>query len=138
MKSKFIKILLLQILLITPLYSYTGGIRIAWDYKTLTKVFTPHAGYARMIRLQNGDILCSFGHGGNANVICSLDNGKTWQDHVRAVYPNGDILPEVPELLQLQNGWILLGYNPRPRHNNTDPSIKSLLPYEAKLLKIPR
>jgi len=120
--KKIILLLVIVTVFTNILFAYTGGIRIAWDYKTLTKVFSPHAGYARMIRLQNGDILCSFGHGGNANVIRSLDDGKTWQDHYAAVYPSGDILPEVPELLQLQNGWILLAYNPRPRYENTDPA----------------
>lgn len=101
-------------------YGYTEGIRVAWDYTTLTTVFTPHGWYSRMIRLENDDLLCSFVNLGIASVSRSTDNGLTWQEAIPAVYPENGIVPEVPELLQLQNGSILLAYNPRPPHDNTD------------------
>src|SRR5699024_12740322 len=39
---------------------YTEGIRIGWDYSTLTRVYDGPVSYPRIIRLQNGDLLCAF------------------------------------------------------------------------------
>ncbi len=88
----------------------------------MSQVYSPHGWYPRMIRLQNGDIISSFVHNGDAYVRHSSDNGVTWKTPIMAVPKVNDIAAEVPEILQLNNGWILLATNPRPI--NIDPSKK--------------
>jgi len=85
---------------------------IAWDKSTLVLVHKGGA-YARMIRLQDGDILCCFEYKGMAWVRRSSDNGKTWAEPIEvAKAPSGSA--SNPELLQLANGWVLFFYNERP------------------------
>ena len=50
---------------------------IRWDRSTLTLV-AERAGYGRMIRLTDGDILCAFGRRGSVCTSRRRDNGKTW------------------------------------------------------------
>ena len=85
---------------------------IVWDKSTLVLV---HKGgsYARMVRVEGGDILCSFEYQGKAWVRRSSDNGKTWGEPTEvAKAPSGSA--SNPELLQLKNGWVLFFYNERP------------------------
>ena len=127
MKRQFLRVAFFQIIfsmvvLVPSLSAYQGGIRIAWDYSTAVKIFGPHAGYSRIIRLSNDDLLCSFFYNGSAQVTRSTDNGKTWQPHTTAAFWENDIAADVPELLQLQNSRVLLAYNLRPSWQNSDPS----------------
>ncbi|MCX7015791.1 MAG: sialidase family protein, partial [Candidatus Sumerlaeota bacterium] len=57
----------------------TPPARIEWNPQTRALV-APGGGYARMIRLQNGDILCGYARQGKIYVSTSRDNGKTWAD----------------------------------------------------------
>lgn len=100
---------------------YTEGIRIAWDYSTLTRVYDGTVFYPRMIRLQNDELLCAFESEGAIHISRSHDEGKSWSDGMMVAPANGEIKAAVPELLQLNNGHILLAYNTRPPQDNADP-----------------
>ncbi len=85
---------------------------IVWDSGTLVQI---HRGgtYPRLIRLMNGDILCTFEDKDKSWVTRSSNNGRSWKEPVlSAENPHG--CAANPELLQLRNGWILLLYNDRP------------------------
>jgi hypothetical protein len=87
--------------------------RLAWDPATLTLV---QAGgvYGRMVRLPNQQILCSYERGSRIYVRPSRDEGRTWEQETPvAAYQFGGAAN--PEMLVLQNGWILLSDNERPR-----------------------
>ena len=90
-----------------------AGKTIVWDKSTLVEV-QRGGGYPRMIRLKSGDLLACFELRGKACVRPSADNGRTWGDLVEvASAPSGPA--SNPELLQLDNGWVLLMYNERPQ-----------------------
>ncbi len=94
----------------TPVPDYD---RIEWNPDTLVLV-EPHAGYARMIRLDNGDILCCYNRGGRVWVKSSRDDGRVWGfPTLVAEYEFG--VATNPELLQLACGTVLCAYNERPR-----------------------
>lgn len=88
------------------------GPRIEWDERTLVRVQS--GTYGRMIRLRDGDILCSYEGNGNAWVCRSRDNGRTWS-RPTLVKQIPYAFAANPELLQLRSGPILLFYNQRPR-----------------------
>jgi hypothetical protein len=86
---------------------------IAWDTNTLVLV-QAGAGYARMIRLQDGRILCCYQRGRKAWVKASSDNGRTWgPPTLVAEYEFG--VAANPELLQLADETVLCAYNERPK-----------------------
>lgn len=88
------------------------GSRIFWDTATKTTVF-PHGGYARMIQLQDGRLMAVTENGG-IDISFSGNMGSTWSSQTKIV-TNPAGLPEcVPDLIQLADGTILVGYNPRP------------------------
>jgi hypothetical protein len=87
--------------------------QLTWDPVTLTLV---QAGgvYGRMVRLPNQQILCSYERGSRIYVRASRDEGRSWGPETPVVaYQFGGAAN--PEMLVLQNGWILLSYNERPR-----------------------
>jgi hypothetical protein len=101
-----------------------NGIRIAWDYTTLKQLSPLHAnysGYARMIKLQNGNLFCVYESDGSVHAIRSNDGGKKWSRPMILASRANNIARAVPEVLQLQDGSILVSYNLRPRSDNTDP-----------------
>lgn len=100
---------------------YTEGIRIAWDYRTLTKIFDEQVSYPRIIRLANGELLTAFEHQGEIYVSRSSDGGESWTKAELAAPRDGDIISAVPELIQLENRDILLAYNTRAPEDNGDP-----------------
>ncbi len=90
------------------------GQTIEWDQSTLDLVQT-HGNYARMIRLADGDLMAAFDWGAKIYVRRSSNEGKWWgspQFVANSQYPNG-IATNV-EILQLQNGEIMISYNDRP------------------------
>ncbi|PAU95591.1 hypothetical protein CK503_00560 [Aliifodinibius salipaludis] len=100
---------------------YTEGVRIAWDYRTLTQVFEEQVSYPRIIRLSSCELLTAFEHQGEVYVSQSSDDGKSWTEAERVAPRDGDIISAVPELIQLENGDILLAYNTRAPQYNEDP-----------------
>ncbi len=89
-----------------------SGKTIVWDKSTLVQV-NRGGTYPRMIRIGDGDILCSFEDTGKSWVKRSSDNGRTWSEAVIAAQCEWGAAAN-PELLQLANGWVLLLYNERP------------------------
>ena len=87
--------------------------RIYWDISSKKTLF--HGGtYARIIQLQDGRLLAVAESGGGISVNWSHDNGETWGSQKRIV-ANEPMLPfAVPDVIQLSNGDIVIGYNPRP------------------------
>lgn len=87
------------------------GSRIFWDTQSLSVVF-PKGGYARLIELQDGRLLaCAESNG--IRVAFSNDKGKTWTDE-KVIAPNSSQWPNcVPDLIQLQDGTLIVAYNPR-------------------------
>lgn len=89
------------------------GSRIFWDIDSKVTVFEK-GNYARMIELQDGRLLCA----AESDGICisfSSDKGRTWSEPKCIVETPEKIFLAVPDLIQLKDGSILLGYNPRPR-----------------------
>ena len=90
---------------------YTGT-RIFWDARTPVNVFSS-GGYARLIELSDGRLLACCESGG-IKISFSSDKGKTWSSPT-LIAPNSNRVPNcVPDLIQLADGTIIVGYNPRP------------------------
>lgn len=90
------------------------GSRIYWDISTQKPVF-PSGNYGRMIQLRDGRLMavCER-HGGGVLVTYSSDEGGTWTSP-QLIQSNPSKVPLcVPDLIQLADGSILVGYNPRP------------------------
>lgn len=103
---------------------YTEGIRIGWDYRTLTRVVDRAVYYPRMIRLQSGELLSAFESERSIYITRSSDEGESWSDAILAAPSDGVTASAVPELIQLANGRILLAYNTRPPADNENPDKK--------------
>ncbi|MEX2477161.1 MAG: exo-alpha-sialidase [Gracilimonas sp.] len=94
---------------------------IRWDRSTLTKVYDGPAFYPRIIRLQDNTLMGAFESQGGVHVIKSEDDGETWKGQVEVATSRNGINAAVPELIQLQNGNLILAYNTRPPQDNEDP-----------------
>lgn len=96
------------------------GSRIYWDISTQKPVF-PSGNYGRMIQLRDGRLMavCER-HGGGVLVTYSSDEGSTWTSP-QLIQSNPSKVPLcVPDLIQLADGSILVGYNPRPSSPYTE------------------
>jgi len=90
---------------------YTGS-RIFWDARNPVTVFSS-GGYARMIELQDGRLMACCESGG-IKISFSRNKGKSWSSPT-LIAPNTNNTPNcVPDLVQLSDGTIVVGYNPRP------------------------
>lgn len=93
------------------------GARVGWDRATMVRVSDPkfrYAGYARMVQLKDGALVCVYEGDGSIMATRSEDGGKTWQTAVPVAWHQDGIKMSAPDLLQLQDGSILCCYNPRP------------------------
>jgi len=89
------------------------GSRIFWDMSSKTTIF-PSGTYSRMIQLQDGRLL-AVAEGGGVKISFSQDKGKSWSG-ARVIEENPDKMNyAVPDLIQLSDGTILVGFNPRPQ-----------------------
>jgi hypothetical protein len=77
-----------------------------------------------MIRLRNGQILCSYEAQGKSWTCLSRDEGRTWSAPVLAQALTGANAAN-PETLQLKSGRILLFFNQRPH----DPNLPFAIGY---------
>lgn len=96
---------------------------IQWDPSTLVRVAAPplgksYAGYARLIELENSQLLCVYESDGSIWQVTSDDGGKSWQNGKIIAEKEDGINMSVPDILQLNNGHLLLMYNPRPYNIN--------------------
>lgn len=90
--------------------------QIIWERNTLERVSQEgfrYAGYARAEKLQNGDLV--FVYEGDGSVFFRTKSGENWSDPVTVAPKKPGINMAVPEIIQLENGKLLVGYNPRPR-----------------------
>ena len=96
---------------------YTGS-RIFWDARNPVTIFNS-GGYARLIELQDGRLMACCESGG-IKVSFSRNKGRTWSSPT-LIAPNADQVPNcVPDLVQLTDGTIIVGYNPRPSKPYTE------------------
>ena len=100
---------------------FREGIRIGWDTRTRRRLFDGPASYPRMIRLLNGDLLCSVESAGSSYVLRSEDDGASWSAPILAAAAEGSVIAAVPSLLQRPDGRVLLAYNTRPPADNQNP-----------------
>lgn len=91
--------------------AYTGS-RIFWDTTTRTTVFSV-GNYARVIQLQDGRLMAVAEHNG-IEASFSSNMGDTWTSPEKIVTNSTNLPNAVPDLIQLTDGTIIVGYNPRP------------------------
>lgn len=105
------------------------GIRIAWNYNTKTLVSeendTGYNGYARLVQLIGGTLLVTYESNGDIVVKRSEDNGENWSNPIIVAEAKEGVNMATPDIIQLQNGSILVTYNPRP--GETASSSKNFL-----------
>jgi hypothetical protein len=94
---------------VTP---YSGS-RIFWDTATRKIVFN-NGGYARMIQLADSRLLAVTENNG-IDIAFSSNLGASWTSPTKIVYNRPNVPQCVPDLIQLADGTIIVGYNPRPR-----------------------
>lgn len=90
------------------------GSRIFWDMSSQVTVF-PSGNYARMIQLQDGRLMAVAESLGGISVTFSSDMGSTWIPPKRIAVPPSKVFYAVPDAIQLTDGTILVGFNPRPQ-----------------------
>ena len=88
------------------------GSRIFWDVATETTVFDG-AIYSRMIELHDGSLMACAESGGIV-IARSYDKGATWSAPVKIAFQPDRVGLCVPDIAQLSDGTIIVGYNPRP------------------------
>lgn len=90
--------------------------RVLWDLTSRQTIFES-GNYCRIIPLQDGRLMAvaeTYGTYSGITAAYSYDNGKSWKDR-ETVAGNGYLTPSaVPDLIQLSDGTIIVGYNPRP------------------------
>ena len=91
---------------------YTGS-RIFWDINSERTIFAA-GNYARMIQLQDGRLMAVAQSSGAIRVATSNDLGDTWSARAIVAQSPTSIANAVPDVYQLKDGTILVGYNPRP------------------------
>ena len=97
--------------------AYTHS-RIFWDTTSRRTVFTS-GGYARIIQLQDGRLMAVCESGG-IQIAFSSNQGGTWTGQKKIVTNTNNTPNCVPDLIQLQDGTIVVGYNPRPKEPYTE------------------
>lgn len=112
------KALATLLLFLAPYTSFSAtvarynGMRIFWDSRTPVTIFDG-GGYGRLIELQDGRLLACCESGG-IKISFSSNKGQTWTTP-KLIAPNSNNTPNcVPDLIQLSDGTIIVGYNPRP------------------------
>lgn len=88
------------------------GSRIFWDNATRKTVFSS-GGYARIIQLKDGRLMATCESKGIV-IAFSTDKGSTWSSPTTIVNNTNNVPNCVPDLVQLSDGTIVVGYNPRP------------------------
>lgn len=115
--------------------------KIEWDDPSTAIKLNPtgtYGEYGRVERLGESDTLLLVYHGGpntedwiNIYLRKSFDNGKTWASQEilmdLADYPGQYWRFCTPEILQLQNGWILVAYEANARPDENLSSIQILV-----------
>ncbi len=87
--------------------------RIFWDRNT-EKVLFSSGCYARAIQLQDGRVMVVAASGGGISVCYSSNYGETWTSPELIIHQPDSLPYHVPDLIQLTDGTIVVGFNPRP------------------------
>ncbi len=94
-------------------------IHIEWD--TNSRRYAATGGYARMIELKNGKLITVYAaSNGNTEIVWSIDKGNHWSQPVIVAVKSGDIRMDAPDITKLNDGSLLVCYNPRPPFKNRD------------------
>lgn len=94
-------------------------LNITWDTNSLRPV--GFGGYARMIELKNGLLVTVYAaSNGNTEIVRSNDQGDHWSVPVIVVAKENGTRMDAPDILLLNDGSLLVCYNPRPVGRNTD------------------
>ena len=94
-------------------------VSINWDQSTLTKISqatsgSGYSGYARIIQLKDGSLICVYEADGNIVAVKSENKGITWSDTTVVAPKISGINMATPDVLALADGSLLVAYNPRP------------------------
>ncbi|MBR6169635.1 MAG: exo-alpha-sialidase [Bacteroidaceae bacterium] len=95
-----------------------SGSRIFWDSRTPVQVFNG-GGYARVMELQDGRLMACCEWSG-IRISFSSNKGQTWREPATIVTNTNNVPNCVPDMIQLQDGTIIVAYNPRPSTPYTD------------------
>lgn len=105
------------------------GSRIAWDFNTKTLISEEndpgYNGYPRLIQLEDESLLVVYESKGNV-LVKKSNSGEDWSDPITVVEGSNGVNMATPDVLQLQNGVILILYNPRPG-DTAEPNKKFLI-----------
>lgn len=97
---------------------YTGS-RIYWDINSRKTLF-PSGNYARIIPLNDGRLMAVAEAGGGISAAYSSNKGEKWSDPELIIRSASKLPYAVPDVIQLSNGDIVVGFNPRPSSPYTD------------------
>ena len=96
-------------------------INISWDTNSLRPL--GFGGYARMVELKNGTLVTVYAAlNGNTEIVRSKDKGDHWSEPVVVAVKKNGTRMDAPNILLLNDGALLVCYNPRPAGRNTDTS----------------
>src|SRR5690606_33255240 len=71
-------------------------------------------GYARLIQLDNGELICAYESDGNIVTTRSSNEGQTWSPTTMIAVKASGVNMTVPDILKLADGSLLAMYNRRP------------------------
>jgi hypothetical protein len=99
--------------------SGSSELHIEWDPGTKTEISghtesANYSGYARMIKLDDGSLLCVYETAGNIVAIQSEDDGASWSDTTMVAEKEPGLRMSTPDILELDDHSLLVAYNPRP------------------------
>lgn len=124
MRRKLLLTFIVTTLLSVSLPSYSAwhqpykGSRIFWDNSTRKTVFQS-GGYARIIQLQDGRLMAACENNG-IDIAFSKNKGGIWSAAKKIVTNTNNVPNCTPDLIQLKDGTIVVGYNPRPSRPYTE------------------
>lgn len=89
--------------------------RIEWNQSTLK--FVTSGVYARVIKLNNGQLAMAYSDGPSAWIRMSSNNGNSWGNPINVASTTGYNNTNC-EIIELANGWLLYAWNGRPNPEN--------------------
>ena len=98
--------------------------RIFWDRNSEKTLFSS-GNYARIIQLQDGRIMAAAEAGGGISVCYSSNYGQTWTSPEVIIRSANKVPYAVPDLIQLTDGTIIVGFNPRPSEPYSEDRMRS-------------
>lgn len=94
-------------------------LNIVWDSNSAR--YVADGAYARMIELKYGRLITVYAAAnGNTEIVHSNDKGDHWSAPVIVAAKANGIRMDAPHIIKLNDGSLLVCYNPRPPFRNTD------------------